>query len=124
MAVDFQFTGLGIAVMDIVYFLDSSCPLRNYQDVEDILKAYHDTLVENGVCGYSWDTLIREFEAFVVSRLLTGPLFMGYEPEPFIELITTLIGAEKSVSRSFFSFSSLLAFSWLRALNLAACFTS
>ena len=96
MAVDFQFTGLGIAVMDIVYFLDSSCPLRNYQDVEDILKAYHDTLVENGVCGYSWDTLVREFEAFVVSRLLTGPLFMGYEPEPFIELITTLIGAEKS----------------------------
>ena len=95
LVLDFQFTGLGIAVIDVLYFLNMSVAAKNYQEIEDILKAYHNALLEHGVTDYSWDTFYREFEALLISKILSGPIFMGYTPEKFIDLIKNLFGAEK-----------------------------
>jgi hypothetical protein len=53
---DWQITGTGRGAYDVAYFLSQSIVSEERKRVEhDLVRAYHDTLVEHGVQGYPFD---------------------------------------------------------------------
>ena len=65
-ALDYQMAGLGRAVTDLFYFFNLSFSMHNFNDVMDLVKQYHASLLEHGVNNYSWEELADEFKMLVV----------------------------------------------------------
>ena len=65
-ALDYQFAGTGRVVVELFYFLNLSFTLHNLEDVMDVARQYHDSLVELGVKDYSWKDFEEEIEMMMV----------------------------------------------------------
>ena len=68
-AVDFQFTGIGMATIDVTTLLLSSWRISNIDEIEDFAKEYHLALIENGVNDYNWLEFRNDLEITIVERL-------------------------------------------------------
>ena len=96
-ALDFQFTGLGIVAIDLVYFFETSYPVTNYSEIQAILKIYHDALIGNGVIDYQFDELCFEFEVFLINRMICGvPLSDRFSLDDIIRQNAEFFGPGKS----------------------------
>jgi hypothetical protein len=96
---DWQITGTGRGAYDVAYFLSQSIVSEERKRVEhDLVRAYHDTLVEHGVHGYPFDACWEDY------RLAT--LFVSVYPlnagavdlvnDRAVELFTAML--ERSVA--------------------------
>lgn len=96
---DWQITGTGRGVYDVAYFLSQSVVAEERKRVEhDLVRAYHDALVEHGVQGYSFEDCWEDY------RLAT--LFVSVYPlnagavdlvnDRAVELFTAML--ERSVA--------------------------
>jgi hypothetical protein len=96
---DWQITGTGRGAYDVAYFLSQSIVSEERKRVEhDLVRAYHDTLVEHGVQGYPFDACWEDY------RLAT--LFVSVYPlnagavdlvnDRAVELFTAML--ERSVA--------------------------
>jgi hypothetical protein len=69
--IDFQFWGMGIGVKDIAHLTRESFPKVNGEKLHlSIIKKYYETLLEQGVCNYSWDNCWNDYRKQVASMLL------------------------------------------------------
>jgi hypothetical protein len=98
-ALDWQITGTGRGAYDVAYFLSQSLASDERKRVEaDLVRAYHDALVEHGVEGYSFEACWEDY------RLAT--LFVSVYPlnagavdlvnDRAVELFTAML--ERSVA--------------------------
>ena len=51
-AIDFQCVGMGMAAGVIVAFIQCHMPAKHFMD---LIKIYHNALLENGVTNYNWE---------------------------------------------------------------------
>ena len=93
-ALDFQFTGLGMVAIELNYFLQLLPSVKSWKDIEDILKVYHKALVENGVNDYNWDTFIHEFTVFLLDRVMLTVLFAS-DIDFYIKFWIQIYGPDK-----------------------------
>jgi aminoglycoside phosphotransferase (APT) family kinase protein len=60
--VDWQSITVGAPLNDVAYFLGAGLmPERRRACEEDIVRAYHRRLVENGIAGYPWSDCWRDY---------------------------------------------------------------
>lgn len=98
--IDWQISFRGRGVSDVAYFMSQSVSPqeRNASEME-ILRAYHQTLAENGVDGYDFDDCLHDYRLGVLFWLLI-PVIVGgtldLSNERGLALATTVI--ERSVA--------------------------
>ncbi|MEJ6671689.1 MAG: DUF1679 domain-containing protein [Pseudomonadales bacterium] len=69
--IDWQTAGIGSPMTDIARWLTQSISIEQRRDHElDLLKRYHDRLLEKGVTGYSYKKMLQEYEVNLVVTLL------------------------------------------------------
>ena len=71
-AFDFQGAGVGLAVSDIIRFLNCSRPHTQLSEDFLILKRYHEALVQSGVNDYNFDDLKIHFVIGCFEVVLSG----------------------------------------------------
>ena len=60
--VDWQLVGAGSGPRDLAYFLSQNLDIDQRREIEeDLVKLYHETLVSNGVEGYSFDQCWEDY---------------------------------------------------------------
>lgn len=65
--IDWQSISVGGGAADVGYFLGQNLAIADRREHEDaLLHAYHDTLVANGVGGYSFDQFFQDYRVGVV----------------------------------------------------------
>ena len=65
--IDWQTAGIGSPMTDIARWLTQSISIEQRRDHElDLLKRYHDRLLEKGVTGYSYKKMLQEYEVNLV----------------------------------------------------------
>ena len=65
--IDWQLSGMGQPMTDISRWLVQSISIEQRRETEqDLLKLYHRKLVENGVTGYSYKTMMQEYKLNLV----------------------------------------------------------
>jgi hypothetical protein len=68
--VDWQTVALGIGTDDLAYFLGSALTPGTRRAVEqDLVRRYHDGLLERGVAGYPWEDCWDDYRRFSFSGL-------------------------------------------------------
>ncbi len=68
---DFQFWGPGIGVEDIAHLSRVNFSIGKTEDVhKQIVNAYHNTLLQNGVKNYTWSECWDDYRKQVISMLL------------------------------------------------------
>lgn len=76
--VDWQNTSGGNGPHDIAYFCSQSCSKDLELDVEmQHLRAYHDTLLEYGVKGYSFDHCLEDYRLNLMITMITPIAICG-----------------------------------------------
>merc|ERR1719494_177368 len=93
-ALDFQFTGLGMVAIELNYFLQLLPSVKSWKDIEDILKVNHKALVENGVNDYNWATFIHEFTVFLLDRVMLT-VFFASDVDDYIKFWIQIYGPDK-----------------------------
>jgi hypothetical protein len=69
--IDFQFWGSGIGVGDVAHLTRESFPhVCGEQLHRTIMEKYHETLLEQGIHNYLWDTCWNDYRKQVASMLL------------------------------------------------------
>jgi len=93
--VDFQFWGLGIGLGDIAHLTRVSFPKIYGRNMHfAIVKEYYDTLVAEGVRGYSWERCWNDYRRQVASMLLIPAwqyTLFNREYEQWVDDVTGLI---------------------------------
>ncbi len=82
--IDWQSPARGSPLYDVAYFITWGINVEDHDAIPALLRGYHDTLVEHGVAGYSFEQCERDF---VLARLmvmhrsvfLTGRLDLSHE---------------------------------------------
>jgi len=75
--IDWQLSGIGDPVNDIARWLVQSISIEDRRDTEqDLLKLYHDRLVEYGVKGYSYKKFINNYKTNLIVVLLMFSMSM------------------------------------------------
>ena len=75
--IDWQLTGVGDPVNDITRWLVQSISIEDRRDTEqELLKLYHDRLVEYGVKGYSYKKFINDYKTNLIVVLLMFSMSM------------------------------------------------
>ena len=65
--IDWQAISRGGGAADVGYFLSQNLAVENRRAHEDsLLRAYHDTLVENGVGGYDYETFFDDYRLAIM----------------------------------------------------------
>ncbi len=59
---DWQAVRHGPATYDVAYFLSGACPTLTSEQERDLLRGYHNTLLEHGVRDYSFEQCWRHYE--------------------------------------------------------------
>jgi len=73
--IDFQFWGVGIGPRDLAHLTRESFPKTYGEEFHKLLmRKYHDTLLLNGIRGYSWNNCWNDYRKQVASMLLI-PMF-------------------------------------------------
>lgn len=76
--IDWQAVTVGNGLADVAYFLIGSLdPTVATAAVEDLLRAYHSTLIEHGVRDYGFDDCQRDFELARVLVMLRAVVIFG-----------------------------------------------
>ena len=75
---DWQVARVGRGATDLAYYMVLSLPVEQRRATEaQLLSAYHESLVDNGVTGYSTDHLLRDFRRGLGSPLRTAVIAGG-----------------------------------------------
>ena len=85
---DWQGTFLGSGLYDLAYFMSGSLIDATRDDVEQVLRAYHDGLVEGGVSDYGFDALRSDYDrslAIVMGTLVSLVNGLEYEADPELQ---------------------------------------
>ena len=98
--IDWQISFRGRGSLDVAYFMSQSVTSRERKASEmDILRAYHQTLTENGVDRYDFDHCLHDYRLGTLFWLVT-PVIVGgtldLSNERGLALATTII--ERSVA--------------------------
>jgi len=81
--IDWQISSRSMGVFDVAYFVTGTLPSGERRAHErEILTAYHDTLVEHGVTGYSFEQCWQDYRTatlflFVYSVIAAGSIDMA-----------------------------------------------
>jgi hypothetical protein len=84
-AVDWQISGKGGALYDVAYLICNSMPIAYHQKAEkDLLHRYHDTLLQSGVQGFTFEDCWSAYRFAVLCGLFvaiytTGGMDVGNE---------------------------------------------
>jgi hypothetical protein len=71
--VDWQTVSWGPAMLDASYFLGNGLPVEDRRAHEhELIRAYHDALLEHGVSSFSFDTCWEEYRRQVFHNLVMG----------------------------------------------------
>ena len=71
-AVDWQNCGIAKGPTDVCYFLSQGCDPALRREVEmEALRLYYDTLVTEGVTGFSFDECLRDYRMCMLTSLIT-----------------------------------------------------
>jgi len=99
--IDFQFWGVGIGVRDIAHLTRVSFPKTCREKSHQLLmRKYYETLLVQGIRGYSWDTCWNDYRKQVASMLLIPMFqytFFNLKYEDWINDISNLISTYKSL---------------------------
>ena len=93
--VDWQTISQGGSVADIGYFLSQNLSTDDRREHEaDLLRAYHDALVANGVTDYSYEQLVADYPVgidcgWIIPVLAVGSL--DFTSERAVALWTTVV---------------------------------
>lgn len=69
--IDWQLSGIGDPVNDIARWMTQSISIEDRRETEqELLKLYHDRLVEHGVKGYSYNKFINDYKTNLIVILL------------------------------------------------------
>ena len=69
--IDWQLSGIGDPVNDIARWMTQSISIEDRKETEqELLKLYHDRLVEYGVKGYSYNKFINDYKTNLIVILL------------------------------------------------------
>ena len=78
-ALDFQVLHSGNCAEDLAYFLGGGLTVENLLKYEDeLLKLYHDHLVEFGVKNYSFEELVEDYKEQLILNV-TMPIFSAHQ---------------------------------------------
>ena len=70
--IDWQLAGCGAGAYDVAYLLGGSLDAASGRDVEeDLLRTYHETLIEYGVKDYAYGEFRRDYERALLTVLQT-----------------------------------------------------
>ena len=95
-AIDFQISGSGIAVFEVLSLIISSWRIHNYEEIENFAKEYHNALVENGVNDYSWVEFQDHLEQAIVEFALNiMDLQASMKPKTLLDFKGKFVGKEK-----------------------------
>ena len=93
--IDFQFWGVGIGPRDLAHLTRESFPKTYGEEFHQLLmRKYHETLLLNGINGYSWNNCWKDYQKQVASMLLIPMLqyaFFDLKYEDWISDISSLI---------------------------------
>jgi hypothetical protein len=98
--VDWQIAIRGNGTYDVAYFVSQSLPPKVRRDIElELLRTYHDRLVELGVTGYSFGDCIEDYR-FTLMFCLCYPVIGGGLGDPSNDRGAALVRAmtERCVS--------------------------
>jgi hypothetical protein len=93
--IDWQAISQGGGAADVGYFVSQNMSTEDRREHEsDLLHAYHDTLVANGVMGYDFEDLVRDYRVGVQTGWMIPVLAVGsldFTSERAITLWTAVI---------------------------------
>lgn len=93
--IDWQAISQGGAMADVGYFLSQNLSTSDRRANEaDLLHAYHDTLVANGVTDYDYDTLLQDYRVGISCGWMIPVLAVGsldFTSERAIALWTAVV---------------------------------
>jgi hypothetical protein len=76
--IDWQIASRGAGVFDVAYFVAGTLPAEERRARErEIVKLYHDTLIEHGVTGYSLDQCWEDYRLSVLFLLVYSVIAIG-----------------------------------------------
>ncbi len=79
---DWQSPGRATGVVDAAYFITSSLGIDNRRTHEDeLLRRYHNHLLEGGVKGYSFDQLKLDYRGYFAGVVAGAVVLLGTLPE-------------------------------------------
>ena len=92
---DWQSLSFGRGVWDVAYFMCQSLDVETRRSTEeDLLLTYHQSLLEGGVRGYSFETCMRDFRLALLQRfgsLISTIAAMPFAPEQIQRHIDVLL---------------------------------
>jgi len=75
--IDWQLTGMGQPMTDIVRWMTQSITIEDRRETEqELLKLYHDRLVSHGVVGYSYKKMMQDYQLNLVLILVMFTMTM------------------------------------------------
>ena len=81
--VDWQALSLGVGVQDVGFFMCRSfSPAERREGEMDLLRLYHDTLVEDGVEGYTFEETLNDYRFTALEGLLRMVIMAGAGMSP------------------------------------------
>ncbi len=81
-ACDWQSPGKATGVVDAAYFITGSMePADRRKHEDDLLRRYHNQLLEGGVKDYSFDQLKTDFRGYFAGVIAGGVVLLGTLPE-------------------------------------------
>ncbi len=93
--IDWQAISQGGGVADVGYFISQNLSIRDRRAHEnDLLRAYHDSLVANGVDDYDYETLLKDYRVGISCGWMIPVLAVGsldFTSERAIALWTAVI---------------------------------
>ena len=93
--IDWQISSRGRGIFDVAYFTAGTLPPADRKAKErDLVRMYHDTLVERGVRGYEFDRCWLEYRRSVMFLIVYSVIAMGsidLANERGVELFTTIL---------------------------------
>jgi aminoglycoside/choline kinase family phosphotransferase len=92
--IDWQISAKGGGIFDVGYFVGGTLAEAERKATErDLVKLYHDTLVQNGVKGYSFDQCWEDYRLSALFLLTYSVIALGsldHANERGVELFTTI----------------------------------
>jgi hypothetical protein len=92
--IDWQIANRGAGVFDVAYFVTGTLPPEARKAREhEIVKVYHDTLVQHGVPGYSFDQCWQDYRAstlFLLPYSVIGAGSLDLSNERGVDLFTKI----------------------------------
>ncbi len=106
--IDWQIANCGGGVFDVAYFVSGTlAPEERKSREHEIVKLYHDTLVENGVAGYSFDQCWQDYRLstlFLLAYSVIGAGSIDLSNERGVELFKKITSGTLAAIRDLKSY--------------------